>query len=522
MSFNLATILHESALAAPDDPALHFAGVAMSYAELDEQSGRVAAGLLALGLQPGAVVAIQLPNIPQFVVTYFGVLKAGLTVLPLNPLLKAPEIAYHLTDSGARLLITFEATLAEAGRAAHGAGVPVYAVPAAGALPDGVLAGGVRAADELVSAEPLPEPGGDIHPTMADDTAVLIYTSGTTGKPKGAELTHFQLYMNCSVAGGLFGARRDDVALAVLPFFHVFGLSSVIDVMIRFGASLSIVPRFDPATVLNAIEGDRCTIIAAVPTMLQALAEQDITGRDLSALRVAVSGGASLPGDIMRTFEQKFGIVVLEGYGLSETASTSSFNSSAANRKVLSIGQPIWGVQMRIADASDKPLPPGRDNVGEILIRGHNVMKGYLGRPEQTAEAFRGGWFHTGDLGYVDEDGFFFVVDRSKDLVIRGGYNVYPREIEEVLFEHPGIAEAAVIGRPDDRLGEEVVAVVACRAGESLTAAEVIAFCRERLAAYKYPREIRFVAELPKGPTGKVLKAELRGQGADAGRPALA
>ena len=204
--------------------------------------------------------------------------------------------------------------------------------------------------DDLVSTEPLEEPGGDIHPTNADDTAVLIYTSGTTGKPKGAELTHFQLYMNCSVAGSLFGARRDDVTLAVLPFFHVFGLSSVIDVAVRFGSAMSIVPRFEPKAVLDAIEHDRCTIIAGVPTMLQALAEQDTTGRDLAALRVAVSGGASLPADVMRTFEEKFDIVVLEGYGLSETASTSSFNTSAENRRVLSIGKPIWGVQMRIAD----------------------------------------------------------------------------------------------------------------------------------------------------------------------------
>jgi long-chain acyl-CoA synthetase len=506
MSFNLATILHESALAAPGDPALHFAGTTVTYGDLDEQSGRVAAGLRAAGLSPGDVVAVQLPNLPHFVVTYFGALKAGMTVLPLNPLLKTPEIAYHLSDSQARVLITFEGFLADAGPAAATAGVPLYVVRfGGGGLPEGALA-----AEDLTSADPLDEPGSDIYPTMADDTAVLIYTSGTTGKPKGAELTHFQLYMNCSVAGGLFGAQRADVTLAVLPFFHVFGLSSVINVTVRFGGSLSIVPRFEPKTVLDAIEGDGCTVIAGVPTMLHALAEQDITGRDLSRLRVAVSGGASLPADIMRTFEEKFGIVVLEGYGLSETASTSSFNTSATERKMLSIGRPIWGVQMRIGGENDKPLPVGRDNVGEILIRGHNVMKGYLGRPEQTAEAFRNGWFHTGDLGYVDEDGYFFIVDRSKDLVIRGGYNVYPREVEEVLYEHPAILEAAVIGKPDDRLGEEVVAVVVRREGQSLSAEDVIAFCKARLAAYKYPREVRFIDELPKGATGKVLKAELR------------
>ncbi len=338
---------------------------------------------------------------------------------------------------------------------------------------------------------------------------MLVYTSGTTGKPKGAELTHFQLYMNCTVAGGLFGVRSDDVVLAVLPFFHVFGLSSVINVFVRHGGCLSILPRFQPSAVLDALEGDRCTVIGAVPTMLHAMAQMDITGRDLSALRVAVSGGASLPEDIMRIFEDKYGIEVLEGYGMTETASSCSFNRPG-DRKVLSIGKPLWGVRMRVADSSGQPLPPGRDHVGEILIRGHNVMKGYLGRPEATAETLRDGWLHTGDLGYMDEDGFYFIVDRAKDLVIRGGYNVYPREIEEVLYAHPEILEAAVIGKPDERLGEEVVAVVALREGASLGAEEIIAYCRERLAAYKYPREIRFLAELPKGPSGKILKAALR------------
>ena len=506
MSFNLATILGESALAAPDQPVSRFAGTTTTYAQLDEQSGRFAAGLLAAGLLPGDVVALQLPNVPEFLVAYFGTLKAGMTLLPLNPLLKAPEIEYHLTDSKAVLLIGFDMMLTEAAKAAELVGVPLYVVPLTGAaLPDGL-----RPMSALMAAEVLGEAGGEVHPTMADDTAVLVYTSGTTGTPKGAELTHFQLYMNCTVAGDLFGARSDDVVLAVLPFFHVFGLSSIINVTVRYGGTLSVVPRFEPAAVLDAIERDGCTVLGGVPTMLQALGEQDLTGRELSKLRVAISGGASLPGEVLRAFEQKFGIIVLEGYGLSETASSSSFNRSAEERKVLSIGKPIWGVSMRIVDLDGNPLPPGPDNVGEIVIRGHNVMKGYLGRPEQTAEALRGGWFHTGDLGYVDGEGFFFVVDRSKDLVIRGGFNVYPREIEEVLYGHPDILEAAVIGKPHDKLGEEVVAVVVVKPGAALTDSDVIAYCKQRLAAYKYPREVRFIATLPKGSTGKVLKAELR------------
>ncbi|MGH3235136.1 MAG: AMP-binding protein, partial [Streptosporangiaceae bacterium] len=400
---------------------------------------------------------------------------------------------------------------AEASKACETTGVPLYLVSMGPVpnTPNSPLPDGTRPVSELVSTAPLDEPGGDVTPRSPDDTAVLVYTSGTTGKPKGAELTHFQLYMNSTVAGGLFGVRSDDVVLAVLPFFHVFGLSSVINVFVRHGGCLSIVPRFQPAAVLDAIEADRCTVIGGVPTMLHALAQMDITGRDLSALRVAVSGGASLPEDIMRTFEDKYHIEVLEGYGMTETASSCSFNRPG-DRKVLSIGKPLWGVTMRVCDGAGQLLPPGREHVGEILIRGHNVMKGYLGRPEATAETLRGGWLHTGDLGYMDEDGFYFIVDRAKDLVIRGGYNVYPREIEEVLYAHPGILEAAVIGKPDERLGEEVVAVVARREGSSVTAEEIIAYCRERLAAYKYPREIRFMSELPKGPSGKILKAALR------------
>jgi long-chain acyl-CoA synthetase len=505
MSFNLATILTETALAKPDAPVCKISGNTTSYRELDELSGRVAAGLRGAGLSPGQVVALQLPNIPHFLIAYFGALKAGLVVLPLNPLLMAPEIEYHLSDSSAALLVGFASMHAEAAKACETTDTPLYLV----SLNDDPLPEGARSVLELISMAPLEEPGGDVTARDADDTAVLVYTSGTTGKPKGAELTHFQLYMNCTVAGGLFGVRGDDVVLAVLPFFHVFGLSSVVNVFVRAGGCLSILPRFLPGPVLDAMEADRVTVIGGVPTMLHALAREDIGGRDLSALRVAVSGGASLPEDVMRTFEDKYGIEVLEGYGMTETAASCSFNRPG-DKKVLSIGKPMWGVKMRVCDLNGQLLPAGREHVGEIHIKGHNVMKGYRGRPEATAETLRDGWLHTGDLGYMDEDGFYFIVDRAKDLVIRGGFNVYPREIEEVLYAHPAVLEAAVIGKPDERLGEEVVAVVALRPGASATAGEIIGYTKERLAAYKYPREIRFMDELPKGPSGKILKAVLR------------
>jgi len=506
MSFNLATMLRETATATPDKPLVHVRDLSFTYAQVDEISGRVASALLATGLVRGDKVAVQLPNVPQFLFAYFGILKAGLVMVPLNPLLVAPEVAYHLQDSDTKVLITFEMFAAEAVKgAAQVEGVMTYVVnlPGNDERPEGT-----KHFDELYFAEDTRE----LVPTEADDTAVLLYTSGTTGKPKGAELTHFQLFMNCTVAGGLFDYQDSDVGIAVLPLFHVFGLSSVLNTSVRYGGTVVLVPRFEMEAVLEAMERHSVTIFSGVPTMYFALLAADTSSRDLSALRVGVSGGAAIPGEVIRSFEEKFpGVVVLEGYGLSETASTTTFNVNAEQRKVLSIGRPIWGVQCQVVDEDDKPLPAGEAHVGEIVIRGHNVMKGYYKNPEATAEAMRGGWFHTGDLGYVDGDGFYFIVDRKKDLVIRGGYNVYPREIEEVLYAHPAVAEAAVIGRPDDKLGEEVVAVVSQQAGADVTPEELIAWCKERLAAYKYPREVRIVAELPKGPTGKILKKELRG-----------
>lgn len=505
MSFNLATMLRESASTAPDAPVLFFGDREIAYREIDEQSGRLAASLLARGLVPGDKVAVQLPNLPEFVLAYFGILKAGLTMVPLNPLFTAPEIAYHLGDSDAKLLVasdfSAEAALAGAGEA----GVSDVVIVSLGAP---APSGAVPFADLLAE-----EDTGEIHPTGSDDTAVLLYTSGTTGRPKGAELTHFELYMNCTVAPQLFGMRDDDVALGALPLFHVFGLSSVLNAAVRYGGSVALVPRFEAESVVDVIERRRVTVLSGVPTMYVALLGVDTAGRDVSSLRAAVSGGASIPGGVIRAFEEKFpGLAILEGYGLSETASTATFNISAEQRKVLSIGKPIWGVQMRAVDLDGAELPPGADNIGEIVVRGHNVMKGYYKRPEATAEALRNGWLHTGDLGYRDEDGYFFIVDRLKDLVIRGGYNVYPREVEEVLYAHPEVVEAAVVGRPDDRLGEEVVAFVVLRPGASADAAALTTFSRERLAAYKYPREIHLLAELPKGGTGKILKRELRGR----------
>ncbi|MBI2709059.1 MAG: long-chain fatty acid--CoA ligase [Actinobacteria bacterium] len=504
MDFNVATILRESAKRRPGKVAVILDDVRLTYAELDQLSDKVAANLVARGLRPGDTVGLQLPNLPQFVVAHFGILKAGGVVVPMNVLLKAPEVAFYLGNSGARTLITFAMVADEAAKGAAEAGVEdVYVVGIPGLLESDVG----RSFDELLGGD---APGPQMARRGPEDTAVIIYTSGTTGTPKGAELTHFTLYMNADVPGRLFEFNDDDVVLTVLPLFHVFGLCSVMNICILLGGTMTLVMRFEPAKVLEVIQRDGATVFEGVPTMFFGLlGHPEVDDYDVSSLRIAVSGGAAIPGEVIDRFEEKFGVVILEGYGLSETASTTTFNVSAEERKVYSVGKPIWGVEVDIWDDAGNRLPRGESNVGEIVIRGFNVMKGYLGRPEATEEAFAGGWFHSGDLGYLDDDGFLFIVDRKKELIIRGGYNVYPREIEEVIYQHPAVAEAAVIGVADEKLGEEVKAVVALKPGQSLGERDLIGFVKERVAAYKYPRSVEFRESLPKGATGKILKKEL-------------
>ncbi|MBA2630877.1 MAG: long-chain fatty acid--CoA ligase, partial [Thermoleophilaceae bacterium] len=344
----------------------------------------------------------------------------------------------------------------------------------------------------------------------ADDTAVLLYTSGTTGKPKGAELTHSNLTKNCRTAGiTLAKIAPEDVLLGALPLFHSFGQTCTMNACVAIGGTVTMLPRFDPAKALQIIERDRVTIFQGVPTMYNAmLHDGSADSADTSTLRLCMSGGAAMPAELMRAFEEKFSCVILEGYGLSETSPVASFNHPDKERKPGSIGTPIEGVEMKLVDDDGKDV--ARGEIGEIVIRGHNIMKGYWERPEATEESItEDGWFHSGDMGKVDDDGYFFIVDRKKELIIRGGYNVYPREIEEVLYEHPAVQEAAVVGVPDDALGEEVGAAVVLKKGEQLDADEVKAHVKEQVAAYKYPRKVWFVDELPKGPTGKILKREI-------------
>ncbi len=504
--FNLAVILRESADAFPDRPAVLIDGDRMTYGELDTASDSVAEGLAATGIRPGDKVALQLPNIPQFVVAYFGILKAGGVVVPLNPLFKAREVAYCLRHSTARALITWAGVAAEAAKGAADAGVDaVYAV--------GPTGESLKPFTELLKHAPhrraLAERDGT-------DTAAIVFTSGTTGAPRAAELTHTQLYMNADIPGRLFDVQRDDVVLTVLPLFHVFGLSSIMNVCVRFGCAMSLVPRFDPAVVLAAIQRDRTTIFEGVPTMFVALLDfPDLDRFDTSSLRIAISGGSAIAAHVLDAFEARFDLVILEGYGLTETASTTTFNTGVDNRRAYSVGKPIWGVEVQIWDDEGHPLPPGRDHIGELVTRGFHVMKGYFEQPEATAKALAGGWLHTGDLGYMDDDGFFFIVDRKKELIIRGGYNVYPREVEEVLYSHPAVADAAAFGLPDARLGEEVAAVVSLKPGASAEPEELVMYCRDRMASYKYPRTVDIRDALPKTSTGKIAKLELKQEIAD-------
>ena len=495
MTLNLGSILQAAAHERPTHPAIRLGERTVSYADLDRAARGVATSLRARGIEPGETVAILVPNLPDFTVAYFGILYAGCTVVPLNVLLSAPEVTYHLEDSNARLLVAHP-LFGDAVRAgASDAGVPV------------VWAGGEG--DDSVEAMASADPAVALHATSPADTAVILYTSGTTGRPKGAELTHSNLLINCAVVvPRLVPIGVDDVTLATLPLFHSFGQTCVQNASIAAAATFTLLPRFTPDDALEIMERDRVTVFAGVPTMYFALLHHEGRQYDLSSLHFCMAGGAPMPVEVMKAFEAKYPVKILEGYGLSETSPVASFNMLNRPRKPGSIGYPVWGVEMAILDELDRSVPDGEP--GEICIRGHNVMKGYLGRPDATKEALRGGWFHSGDIGVRDPEGSFTIVDRKKDMIIRGGFNIYPREVEEVLFSHPAILEAAVIGVPHEKHGEEVKAIVVPRPDQGLTVEAVVAFCKERLAAYKYPRIIEFAESLPKGPTGKILKRNLR------------
>jgi long-chain acyl-CoA synthetase len=490
---NLAQNLTASAERQPDGVAVRLDDLEITYAALDGSTAHLAGLLRAKGVEPDDKVAISLPNVPPFAVCYYGALRAGAVVVPLNPLLKAREVAYHLSDSGAKVLIAWHDFEDAARAGAEEAGAELVLV-----RPEDFA--------ELVGAA---EPFTEVVERADSDTAVILYTSGTTGKPKGAELTHANLSSNARVAAeSLLELGPDDVILGSLPLFHAFGQTCALNTAVLCGATLTLIPRFDPAKALEVLQRDGVTVFAGVPTMYAALLHHpDGESFDLSSLRTCISGGSAMPVEVMRAFGEKFGATVLEGYGLSETSPVASFNLPTMERKPGSIGVPVDGVEMKLLDPDGADAAEGED--GEIAIKGENVMKGYWGKPEATAEAIVDGWFRSGDIARKDDDGYYYIVDRKKDLIIRGGYNVYPREIEEVMYEHPAVAEVAVIGIPHESLGEEIGAAVALKEGHSVTAEELIAHVKPLVAGYKYPRIVWFVDALPKGATGKILKREI-------------
>ncbi|HTJ68872.1 MAG TPA: long-chain fatty acid--CoA ligase [Actinospica sp.] len=508
MTLSLAAVLAEPAWRQPDKTAVIQGPERVSYSELWAQARGQAAAIRELGVQPGDRVALMSPNVLDFPRTYYAILAAGAVVVPVHMLLTPEEIAYILRNSGAKLLVAHAIRSEDAIKAAALADLPVQLVgpiPAEAPLP--------KLADVVARVEPLTT----YVSRQPEDPAVVIYTSGTTGKPKGAVLTNLNMVMNAMVNGyDALNTAKDDIALGCLPLFHIFGQTVSMNTIFRIGATVVFQPRFEPNEAIDLILEHGINSFHGVPQMYLALVQtgkaRRAEGKPLPKLKLAVSGGAALPAAVLEAFNETFDADILEGYGLSETSPVVTVNQPPLGTRAGTIGHAIWGVEVEIARAEVEGaiefVPRGE--LGEIVVRGHNVFAGYLDNPEATAAAMVDDWFRTGDLGTKGDDGFVTVVDRKKDMVIRGGYNVYPRELEECLLRHPAIRDVAVIGLPDEVHGEEICACVILNDGAALTAEELIEWSKERLAKYKYPRRVEFVAEFPLGPSMKVLKRELR------------
>ncbi|KAA1427821.1 long-chain-fatty-acid--CoA ligase [Nocardioides antri] len=516
---NLSILLEDSAREYPDRDAIVFGTTRLTYRQVDAAANQVANLLVQRGIEPGDKVALMCPNLPYFTIAYYGILKAGAVVVPLNVLLKGREVAYHLEDSDAKALFAFQGTEelpigveAKAGFDQVDACCGFFVItpdPAAASPIAGAETFGQAVADLPTAFEPVA--------TDEDDTAVILYTSGTTGQPKGAELRHRNMRDNALASKELFGCDPDapDTYLCVLPLFHSFGQTTIQNGALAFGGTVVMLPRFEPGPVIETMLRESVTVFAGVPTMywglLGALEEGTDVERLAKNLRTAISGGAALPVEIHREVEKRLGVTIAEGYGLSETSPVASFAPYGEPPRPGSIGKPIPGVEMKLIQPDSwAEIEWSPEAVGEIAIKGHNVMKGYYKRPDATSEVMNEhGWFRTGDLARRDEDGFYYIVDRSKDLIIRGGFNVYPREIEEVLVTHQDVSLAAVVGVPHESHGEEIKAFVILQPGSSLTTDELVAWARATMASYKYPRIVEFVTNLPMTATGKILKREL-------------
>ncbi|MEU7001762.1 long-chain fatty acid--CoA ligase [Nonomuraea sp. NPDC046570] len=509
---NLSIVLEDSARQAPDGTAVVFGDMRLPYSMVNTVANQVANLLVSRGIGKGDKVALACPNLPYFPFVYYGILKTGATVVPLNVLLQAREIAYHLEDSDAKALFCFEGSpelpLGERGKAGFEAAEgceQFFVLPATPLATESVHGESIWAALNGMSGEFQTEQ------TAPDDTAVILYTSGTTGQPKGAELSHQNMLMNALISDRMF-PRGDggDSYLAVLPLFHSFGQTVIMNTAFLRGGTVVLLPRFEAGDALELMRKEKVTFIAAVPTMYWGLLTKiHADGEEVpTSLTTAVAGGAASPVEVLKDFERTFGIGILEGYGLSETSPVASFNQLGRPTKPGTIGTPVWGVEMKLIDNDWKTVEG--EGPGEIAVRGHNVMKGYYNRPEATAEVMNDGWFRTGDIAVRDADGYYSIIDRAKDMIIRGGFNVYPRELEEVLMTHEAVSLAAVVGIPHESHGEEIKAYIILTPGATLTEADLIAWCKENMAAYKYPRQVEFRDTLPMTATGKILKRELR------------
>ena len=511
---NLATLLEDSARRYPTKDAFVFGDTHLNFAQINGAANQIANGLKAIGIQPGDKVALNCLNLPYFPMIYYGILKAGGIIVPLSVLLKRDEVAYHLNDSDAKACFAFVGTpelpmaqenyagFQEADNCEHFFVItakPTDPSPIEGVKTLGMLMAGQSPVTETVA-------------TGAEDTAVIIYTSGTTGKPKGAELTHAGMTLNAILSSNIVTIENKDNILVVLPLFHIFAMTVLMNAGIYRGATNVLLPRFDAATVLGLMQKHSISIFAGVPTMYWGLLNYEDDAFDFNSisknLRICASGGAALPVQVLKDFEAKFNVPILEGYGMSEGSPVVTFNHLEVGRKPGSVGTPVWGVEVKLVDENDNEVPQGEK--GELVYRGHNVMKGYYKRPEVNADVLRGGWLHSGDVAIKDEDGFYYIVDRTKDMIIRGGLNVYPREVEELMMKHESVSMVAVIGVPDDQMGEEIKACVVLKEGMTISEEGLKAWTKDHIAAYKYPRIIEFMDSLPMSATGKILKKELR------------
>ena len=513
---NLVTQVYETSKLQPGKTAYHFMGKDTSYAELDQSVSMFASALQGVGVEKGDHVALLLGNTPHFLISLYATMRLGVTAIPINPIYSPDEISYILHNSDAKVVIALDQLLPLVEKAATSfPSIEQYIVcemsadigEKVAALPEQAKAK-VRLFSELLATG---KPNFEPVEVEEDETAVILYTSGTTGHPKGAMLTHKNLYSNARDVADYLGFSENDRVVATLPVFHVFALTVVVNAPLLKGATILLVPRFSPGDVFQTIKEQQGTVFAGVPTMYNFLYQYpEGDPADFSSIRLAISGGASMPVALLHNFEDKFNVKISEGYGLSEASPVTCFNPFDRERVPGSIGTNIINVENKVVDEYGEEVPVGE--VGELVVKGPNVMKGYYKMPEETAAAIRDGWLYTGDLARRDENGYFYIVDRKKDMIIVGGFNVYPREVEEVLFTHKDIVEAAVVGVPDADFGEEVQAFVVLKPGATADADKLKAYCADHLAKYKVPKTIEFLDELPKNTTGKILRRSLRDQ----------